>query len=55
MGNRYSKSNNSGELEERDIELVMENTSFTRQQIKDWHTSFIVRDLIRFRPFQNSI
>jgi hypothetical protein len=43
MGNKINK--NAAELTENDIQLLMCNTSFDREQIQDWHRGFLVNIL----------
>lgn len=47
MGNKNAKrqtnnSNNSKVLSEKDIQLLLDNTSFDRSQILDWYSGFLV-------------
>jgi hypothetical protein len=44
MGNITAKNqtNNSKVLSEKDIKLLLDNTSFDREQILDWHSGFLV-------------
>ena len=41
MGNRDSKAA-CRSLDEESIEILLENTSFDRDQIIDWHNGFLV-------------
>ena len=55
MGN----SNNSSktfktELEEQHIDLLLENTSFTREQILDWHSGFLVTFIKNIFKFEQN-
>ncbi len=46
MGNNNSSSKKfNSQLEEEHIELLLQNTSFTREQILDWHSGFLVKSL----------
>lgn len=42
MGNNGGKKKNPAELTEDEIQLLLANTSFTREEIKKWHEGFIV-------------
>ena len=44
MGNKLKKQQHtaSAQLSEEDIEILLANTSFDREQIFDWHKNFIV-------------
>mgnify|MGYP001810701017 CR=1 FL=1 len=44
MGSKSSKGpkKNAAELTEEEIQLLLKNTHFNRQQIVEWHTGFIV-------------
>jgi hypothetical protein len=48
MGAKVTKTNTlikkspSKILRENDIQMLLDNTSFTREQIKQWHTGFMV-------------
>ena len=51
MGNKANKqmvSENDAQfvLSEENIKLLVDNTHFTRQQIEEWHSGFLVFDLI---------
>ncbi len=41
MGGRNSKVKNF-ELDEYDIKYLLDTTNFTREQIEEWHSGFIV-------------
>ena len=46
MGNLFKKANSSPvsiNLTEEDIQMLLANTSFDREQIHDWHRGFLVR------------
>jgi hypothetical protein len=42
MGNAKSKSSPSDTLTEEDIEYLLNNTRFNRNEIENWHKQFIV-------------
>jgi hypothetical protein len=42
MGNAKSKSSPSDTLTEEDIEYLLKNTRFNRNEIENWHKQFIV-------------
>lgn len=54
MGNKHKKAEpapfvkkqNSSELTEEEIQLLLNNTHFNRKQIEEWHIGFIVRLLL---------
>lgn len=41
MGNRYSTQQTSSKLTEKEIQFIMDNTSFDREQIYEWHKEFL--------------
>jgi Ca2+-binding EF-hand superfamily protein len=41
MGNYFKSNNNKKKLTDNDIELIINNTSFDREQILDWYDGFI--------------
>jgi Ca2+-binding EF-hand superfamily protein len=41
MGAKGSKKKNPAELTEDEINLLLANTSFTREEILKWHEGFI--------------
>ena len=48
MGSKETKAvkEDPTKLTEEDIELLLKNTHFCREQIQEWHTGFIVFNLI---------
>jgi hypothetical protein len=42
MGNKHGNSKRTKELKEADIRILLDHTSFNRQQIIDWHKGFLV-------------
>ncbi len=45
MGSDTSKSKKRAtQLTEEEIQLLLKNTHFNRQQIMEWHQGFLVRD-----------
>ena len=50
MGSKKSKTvkANPTELTEEDIQFLVKNTHFCREQIQEWHGGFIVLNLIIF-------
>lgn len=42
MGNKQIKKESKLNLSEKDITLLLDNTTFTREQIIDWHRGFLV-------------
>ena len=43
MGNIKSKSHTSATITEEEIEFLLKNTHFKRNEILNWHKQFIVR------------
>ena len=41
-GNKGSKKNDPAKLSEEEINLLLANTSFKREEILQWHAGFIV-------------
>ncbi len=42
MGNKSSKKKDPTKLTEQEIQLLLSNTSFSRDEIVQWHAGFIV-------------
>jgi hypothetical protein len=42
MGNKAAKKKDSTKLTDQEISLLLTNTSFTREEIMQWHAGFIV-------------
>ena len=44
MGNKKSKTslNNTAELTDEDLQILLNDTSFDREQLLDWHKGFLV-------------
>jgi hypothetical protein len=42
MGNRHGKNRNSDKLDEASIEMLMQNTFMTREEILAWYEDFKV-------------
>lgn len=46
MGNRYTRGDSTGKdatvLSEQEITTLLNNTSFDREEILDWHKGFLV-------------
>lgn len=42
MGNKDSKKKETKSISESEITLLVNNTSFTREEILQWHQGFIV-------------
>jgi hypothetical protein len=42
MGNKKTKNRENFVLTEDDIKILLDSTSFTREQIEEWYTGFLV-------------
>lgn len=42
MGNKKTKNRENFVLAEDDIKILLDSTSFTREQIEEWYTGFLV-------------
>ena len=47
MGNKQAKKSSKLVLSEKDLIILLDNTSFTREQILDWHLGFLVSFLVK--------
>ena len=49
MGNKGGNSKKADKtvLTEEEIAFLLKNTNYNREQIKKWHTGFLVRKLIK--------
>jgi hypothetical protein len=57
MGNLFKKPSNSPvstNLTEEDIQMLLANTSFDREQIHDWHRGFLVRLVYYLKDFDSN-
>lgn len=41
MGNRHNNNNNTEDLTEKQVQFLLDNTSFDREQIDEWHKEFL--------------
>jgi len=48
-------SGGSKKLPKEDMDFLMENTNFTKQQIKAWYSGFMVRYYLRYFRTQTSV
>jgi len=43
MGNKKTKNRENFVLTEDEIKILLDSTSFTREQIQEWYNGFLVR------------